>query len=242
LYKAILKEGLMDGPLLVLWELVVMIKKAFLLGRPGSGKSSVAQLIEMFAKDRDWITHYINDYQLLLTMFLQEQYDSANSLKNFRQTGTKEQQGFDVIDFSVLDEVLEMMACKVKRWKEEQKNLEKNELFLIEFARGNYSQALHHFSCDILQNAHLLYLNVDVECCIERNHKRTDHFVSDEIMRTYYYTDDWSRIMYDLQDDCEKFVIKNTGTFQDLQQKVEEWVDIHLKPKVVVADSYAAVG
>lgn len=210
----------------------------FLLGRPGSGKSSVAQLIEMFAKDRDWLTHYINDYQLLLTMFLQEQYDSANSRKKFRQTGTKEQQGFDVIDFSVLDEVLETIARKVREWKEEQNNLAKNELFLIEFARGNYSQALQSFSRDILQDAHLLYLNVDIECCIERNHKRTDYFVSDEIMRTYYNNDDWSRIMYNLQDNCDKCVIKNTGTFQDLMQEVDEWVDIHLKRP----DGYVTVG
>jgi gluconate kinase len=214
----------------------------FLLGRPGSGKSSVAQLIEMFAKDRDWLTHYINDYQLLLTMFLQEQYDSANSRKKFRQTGTKEQQGFDVIDFSVLDEVLETIARKVREWKEEQNNLAKNELFLIEFARGNYSQALQSFSRDILQDAHLLYLNVDIECCIERNHKRTDYFVSDEIMRTYYNNDDWSRIMYNLQDNCDKCVIKNTGTFQDLMQEIGVWVDIHLKREVVIPDEYVTMG
>jgi hypothetical protein len=219
-----------------------MFKIAFLLGRPGRGKSSVAQLIEIFARDRDWNTYYLNDYQLLFTMFLQEQYDSANSLKKFRQIGTKEQQGFDVIDFSVLDEVLEMIACKVRGSKEDQNNLAKNEFFLIEFARSNYIQALHHFSCDILQNAHLLYLNVDIECCIKRNHKRIDHFVSDGIMRTYYYNDDWSRIMYDLQYNCEKCVIKNTGTFQDLMQNVEDWVDIHLMSELVIPDGYVTVG
>ena len=62
----------------------------------------------------------------------------------------------------------------------------KKTLCTIEFARANYQEALELFGNELLAEAHLLYLNVDLNICLERNHNRTDHFVSDEMMTTYY--------------------------------------------------------
>ncbi len=85
-----------------------MFVKMFLLGRPGSGKSSVASLIEMFAGDRGWNTHYTNDYEHLQKMFLQEKAECTPlERRNFRSTGPEEFNGFHVINFSVLGKVLE---------------------------------------------------------------------------------------------------------------------------------------
>jgi gluconate kinase len=206
-----------------------MVRNVFLLGRPGSGKTSVASLLKMFAGDQGWLTHYTNDYEHLQKMFLQEIAECIPlERRNFRLTGPEECHGFDVINFSVLCEVLEKMRKEVEEVESESAE-EDNILCLIEFARDSYHDALQLFGSKLLQDAHLLYLDVDLERCIERNHRRSDHFVSDEIMRTYYRNDDWARVMYNLQHNYDKCIIRNTGTFQDLKQEIEEWVDIHLK-------------
>ncbi len=206
-----------------------MVRKVFLLGRPGSGKSIVARLIEMFAGDWGWLTHYTNDYEHLQKMFLQEKAECTPlERRNFRLTGPDECNGFDVINFSVLGKVLEKIKREVEEVESESSE-EDNILFLIEFARDSYHDALHLFGSKLLQDAYLLYLDVDLESCIEHNHRRSDHFISDEIMRTYYREDDWSRVMYNLQYNWDKCVIRNSGTLQDLKQEVEKWVDGHLK-------------
>ncbi len=221
-----------------------MVRNVFLLGHPGSGKSMVARLIEMFAKENG-----INDYDLLQNMFLQEEKELIPPKeRKFSPTGPPGCNGFDVKDFSVLDTVLRMMAKEVEAWevenesKDENKSGTEDKLCLIEFARANYDDALQLFGSELLKDAHLLYVNVGIECCIERNHQRTDHFVSDEIMTTYYREDDWSRVIYDLQRNWDNCLIRNSGTLQDLKQEVEEWVDIHLKREVQKPDSYVTVG
>jgi hypothetical protein len=219
-----------------------MVRKVFLLGRPGSGKSIVARLIEMFAGDWGWLTHYTTDYEHLQKMFLQEKAECTPlERRNFRLTGPDECNGFDVINFSVLGKVLEKMRREVEEVESESSE-EDNILFLIEFARDNYQDALQLFGYNLLQDAYLLYLDVDLGSCIERNHHRTDHFISDEIMGTYYREDDWSRVMYTFQQYWDLCVIRNSDTFQYLEQEVKKWVDIHLLREVVTPDGYVKVG
>jgi gluconate kinase len=194
----------------------------------------VARLIEMITGDGGWLTHYTNDYEHLQKMFLQEKAECTPlERRNLRLTGPEECNGFDVINFSVLSKVLEILRREVEEVESESSE-EDNILFLIEFARDSYHDALQLFGSNLLQDAHLLYLDVDLESCIERNHQRSDHFVSDEIMKTYYREDDWSRVMYNLQYNWDKCVIRNSSTLQDLKQEVEEWVDAHLKREVTV--------
>src|SRR6266478_1254199 len=120
-----------------------MLKVVFLLGYPGSGKSCVACHIKQIAKYRDWPTRHLFDYQLLQDMFLQEESECSNDQeKKFRRRGPEEHNGFDVLDFEVLDTVLDRMAEQVRVEKESQK------LFLIEFARRNYTRALYRFGPD----------------------------------------------------------------------------------------------
>src|SRR5260370_27739335 len=87
------------------------------------------------------------------------------------------------------------MADKVR--KETTFFPEENRLFLIEFARKEYGPALHKFGAGILQGAFLFYIKAEMETCLERVHQRVrdgspfGHFVSDEIMKGYYRSDDW---------------------------------------------------
>jgi adenylate kinase family enzyme len=216
-----------------------MIKIVFLLGRPGSGKSSVACDIKRIAELRSWPTRHLFDYQLLQDMFLQEEREHGNDRKRkFRRRGPEEHNGFDVLDFGVLDSVLDRMAEQIRAEKESQK------LFLIEFARRNYTQALSRFGPDILQGAHLLYLDADLETCIERVHRRIDnptiecgrynHFVSDFIMQGYYYRDDWEEVPFNFPPDgsiqVHPLKIENkVDERRVLTSQIGKWVDdVHL--------------
>lgn len=223
-----------------------MIQKVFLLGRPGSGKSTVARLIEISARQRGWITQHIYDYNRLYGMFQQEIENGVPLEKRaFRPKNLEACQGFDVLDFSVLDTVLEQIANEVHT--EELLHPNGHKLFLIEFARKEYSRALHIFGDDFLRDAYVLYVRTGLKPCIERVHQRAlekkskfDHFVSDEIMGSYYSGDDWlsgqlsEYLEYLLGDFINLHFeeIENAGTIQELGDKIEKIVNL-LVPELI---------
>jgi len=211
-----------------------MLETVFLLGRPGSGKSTTAGLIQMVAGDHGWLCHSINDYELLKMMCLREEEENIDlDKRDFIQRELDGCMGFDVKNFKVLDKVLREMRKEVEDIRNKYPQ-NKKTIYTVEFARANYQEALDLFGDELLTEAKLLYLNVDISVCIERNHKRTDHFISDEIMKTYYLYDDWARKMYNLQDIHDKSEIRNMGTLDNLKFKVDEWFESHLEHKVPV--------
>src|SRR5947209_15593155 len=136
-----------------------MIKIVFLLGRPGTGKSTLAQLIEASAQRKGWATQHFYDYKYLQDMFLQEIEENVPLAERaFRQKGPEACHGFDVLDFNVLDTALEQICEDILTARSE--NQAANKLFLIEFARKEYSRALHIFGYDILRDAHLFYIKL----------------------------------------------------------------------------------
>ncbi len=225
-----------------------MIKIAFLLGRPGSGKSTLAQLIDASARRRGWATQHFYDYKYLQDMFQQEIEENVPlEERDFRQKGPEACHGFDVLRFEVLDTALEQMAKEIPREKFD--HSEENKLFLIEFARRKYDRALHIFGYNMLRNSHLLYVKVGLETCIYRVQERAnihrlrseyDHYVSKEIMRDYYGVDDWldgqmSEYLNYLQSDLVHVSldeIDNSGTYHELEEKVEELVNLLLVPEL----------
>lgn len=175
-----------------------MVEKIFLLGRPGSGKSTAAQVLTGIAQKSGWDTLHIYDYKHLHNMFQQEIDDGVPvEERSFRQKGPDACQGFDVCKFDVLDKALQKMVEEVR--KEELIHSGARKLLLIEFARKEYGPALHFFS-DILYGSYLFYLKLGLKVCIERVKQRADehrlrseydHFVSEDIMRGFYRYDDW---------------------------------------------------
>ena len=211
-----------------------MFIKVFLLGRPGSGKSAVAQLLETISRENGWDTKHIYDYKYLHGMFRQEVVDNIpKDERSFRQKGPDACQGFDVVKFDVLDTALKQMAHEIKA--EEHGCLGANKLLVIEFARKEYSHALDIFGYEILKDAHLLYVKLDLKDCIKRVQKRADvhrlrseydHFVSEDIMRSYYGGDDWSDEQFFKYLNHLRSVgvtdeeLDNSGTDQELESKV----------------------
>src|SRR5574337_1452630 len=116
----------------------------FIFGRPGSGKSSVAQFIQEIAGRKGWDIEYVYDYKLLQDLFQQEiGADLPSNERRFNSIKNNEEHGFDVKDFAVLDEVLDTIADQMtqERSMSELANPGGKRLYLIEFARNNYENA-----------------------------------------------------------------------------------------------------
>ena len=213
-----------------------MAVKLFILGRPGSGKSTVARKLAELARHKGWSPVRINDYHILHELFRQEMLQPTNPRKRFRPA---QHDGFDVVDFSVLDDVLRMVE---KRAREEvyleQYLFSIRKLILIEFARNDYGDALSLFNAGFLRDAYFLFIHTDVDTCVERVNIRTayyhsldDHFVSDEIIRYYYNTDLTPQMIFQLKsayqlNDQQVKVIKNTGSLDEFLDNITKFFGV----------------
>src|SRR5712692_11922266 len=98
-----------------------MAVKIFVLGLPGSGKSSVARYISTHARDRRRSITHITDYDILYQMF-QEDTQGQFEPADFG--------GFDIIDLSAFDVALKSLEQQVNEYISTAKS---TEIILIEF-------------------------------------------------------------------------------------------------------------
>jgi shikimate kinase len=211
--------------------------KLFIVGRPGSGKSTAAQYISGIVRDQHWnVTRtHIDDYPILQQM-------TKSQPEKFH---LKENGGFDAIDLSVLDIALVQVEQQVR-------GIERNEhaltehLVTIEFARDDYKRAFQMFSHDFIQDSYLLFMHASVETCLKRIHFRTafpmsadDHpSFSDELYREHYANDNITYITFLQQERPPVFkrvqIIVNEISPQYLIPSLEEFVGAILQSKVPV--------
>src|SRR5690348_12583531 len=160
-----------------------MAIKVFLLGRPGSGKSTAARYIYLLSRKHDWSTLHINDYPFLFALFEADIHHQQFQPSSYG--------GFDVTDFSVLYTVLKSVEHEAEHYQAHDK-----QFLLLEFARNDYHQALKQFKTEFLQDSYFLFFTTDIDTCIHRVYQRSchptfndDHFISEEMIRTYYHED-----------------------------------------------------
>jgi deoxyadenosine/deoxycytidine kinase len=157
----------------------------FVLGLPGSGKSTAARYIEMLARDYGRTACLLQDYRILYEMF---QADREGVRFSSTLYG-----GFDVHDLSAFDDALREL---VRRLQEKEQTSETNEVSIIEFARDDYCKALELFASTPLTDAFFLFIDAEVEICKQRIKARAanpqtpdDHYVSEYIFEAYYSRD-----------------------------------------------------
>lgn len=204
--------------------------KLFILGRPGSGKSTAYRHIKEFIKDRyiGWTTSRFSDYDILYAMFKLEKLGlNGNKQKQF---SAREYDGFDVKEFKVLDISLKQLEKRVR-----ENVSDKEELIIIEFARQDYCKALSLFSSSFLRDAYFLFVEADTKTCIQRVKKRVtvpptpdNHFVSENILTEYYEKQVIPSIIRIHNGDCidksKIKVIDSRGTLRDFNIRVEEYI------------------
>jgi adenylate kinase family enzyme len=204
-----------------------MAVKLFVLGLPGSGKSTVARYITTYTKGMAWKATRINDYVILQNMFMAD-----TEHKQFKPT---EYGGFDVLDLTAFDIALQRLEQEINKHISSSPMPE--ELILIEFSRNEYQRAFLQFSPAFLQDAYFLYLDVDIETCKGRIRERVAHpsteddfFVSEYIFRAYYNKDNGQSISSILErsfgiDKQRVAVIENNRSLQVSTSKIEQFVE-----------------
>ncbi len=207
--------------------------KLFILGRPGSGKSTASYCITGLAWRKGWFVIRISDYKILWEM-----YQADADHKQF--IPTQEYKGFDVLDLSVLD----MTLKELERQAQIHPSFEAEKgLVIIEFARDDYEKALKQFSPNFLQDAYFLFIEADVETCIQRIYERAtrpltidDSFVSDYVLRNYYHKDSREYIASQLEADhkISKLIeiIDNMGSRQDFSEQVQRFAAVMLEREI----------
>lgn len=193
--------------------------KVFVLGRPGSGKSTAARHMNYLFRQSGWRVRHINDYEILREMFLAD--------KQHIQFRATEHNGFDAIDLTVMDSALREVEERAKR-------LSGVDAVTIEFARNDYRKALKQFTPAFLKDAYFLFLDADIETCLRRVHERVecatsidDHpSFSDAIFREYYARENREYMAHCLQREAglsrKVKVINNISTFGNFMARVEK--------------------
>lgn len=201
-----------------------MSAKLFILGRPGSGKSTASHHIAATARSRGRFVLRLKDYDILLRMF-----HADVGKEKFR---AREHGGFDVHDLSVFDTALKELEEKIRLHLP----LEKRHTLSIEFARADYHQALKLFSSELLQDAYFLYIETDVDTCIQRIRERVAHplsaddfFVSEDILRGYYGGESRPYIASSLREDFgitkHIEIIDNMGSEREFLESVGRFAE-----------------
>jgi thymidylate kinase len=213
-----------------------MAVKLFLLGLPGSGKSTAARYITTYAKDWQWLTTRFNDY-----VILQEMFCNDTEGKQFKPSCHG---AFDVIDLTVFDTGLKRLEQQVNS------NLSSSvpeEIILIEFARSDYQKAFGLFSYEFLQDAYFLYLDTEIDACKVRIHDRItnptcddDYNVSEYIFSAYYYKNNGQYLPEILERDygVDKqriVVIENNRTLQEVSPEINSVIDFIIESASVMA-------
>jgi hypothetical protein len=206
-----------------------MVVKLFVLGLPGSGKSTVCRHIEDYvAGYTGWSTIRINDFDILYEM-CKEDTDG----KYFHSIPGYTGRGFNIHDVSAFDMALKKMKRMIQNYIPFQPW---EELIVIEFSRNDYGHAFEQFGHPFLEEAYFLFLNADIETCKKRIQYRIhnpttpeDHFVSDYIFNTYYSRDTRQyppsnlREVYGVSNQRIE-VIDNNGSFQDIVTRIDQFI------------------
>ncbi len=212
--------------------------KLFILGLPGSGKSTIARHVISYVGKQKSDCHIarINDYDILYAMY------KADKEGKFLPA---ERDGFNVIDRSMFDRALKTVEQDAKTAEQTTYNhvqaVFKPLLILIEFARDDYGQAFQQFSPDFLRGAYFLFLDARIAICKARIRERVahpqtpdDHEVSEFIFDSYYDKDSAHVLSANVIADhgIEQQHVKaldNNGSFDDIRGEVENFVDAIVK-------------
>ena len=207
-----------------------MVIKVFVLGLPGSGKSSVSQHIMDYISQQhtNRVAERVNDYNILLRK-------RETSSERFNPTEKFKDKGFIVKDIAVYDEALKEAESKVSLFSIS------TEFVVIEFVRKSYEDAFNVFERSfVVENSYFLFLDTDVATCKRRIHERVTHWKSTDdhyvphlvfslydVSRNRVYIKAGLKLRFGIDDSRIK-IIRNKETLQDILPEVEKFVDFIL--------------
>lgn len=223
-----------------------MLVPFFVFGCPGSGKSTAAHCVETIIRDKgeEWSVFRINDYKILDGWFYE---DIEHSKFRPREYG-----GFDILVPELYDEALQVLKRKVQEYEPSKEN----EFIIIEFARCDYQSALEQFGKEFMQEAYFLFLEADIETCVQRIFERVhkpvrtldDHFTSEFVFECYRqrYEDFIAhnvctlKTMYHVDEQNIRIVDNSAArSYRDLCNEMSNFVDHIISNQASVKDTGA---
>lgn len=207
-----------------------MVIKVFVLGLPGSGKSTVSKHIVNYLRQKhiNRVAKHISDYDILL-----RKRDISG--ERFYSKGEFKDKGFIVKDSSVYDEALKEAESTVSMFPITV------EFAVVEFVRKSYEDAFNLFARSfVVENSYFLFLDTDVATCKRRIYERVthwkstdDHYVPSLVFRLYdvrrnkFYIKAGLKAKFGIGDSRVK-IIRNKGELKDILLDIEEFVDFIL--------------
>lgn len=210
-----------------------MAVKLFLLGMPGSGKSTTFRHIENFVKGkyRDRSITRIKDYTILRKMAEEDTEE-----RNFSNVHPK---GFDIKNLDVLDDALHQLAELAYKLID---TAQKVDVIVVEFSRNDYQRAFKQFEPIFLQDAYFLFLETDVSICRQRISNRAnnwksddDHDVSDYILEFYYSSGSQYDIYSSLHNVDQQHIrsLSNNDSFPNIEEEINSFVEFIFEETVI---------
>lgn len=139
-------------------------KYLFVVGKPGSGKSTFCNEFEVIANSQEHEIERHGDYPFLQLLFKKDMCISRNN--RFK----KDEKGeFEVIDEKVYDEVLQMIHDEILLKNDQQSNT----INVIEFARPQYNTAFLNYTLKSLAQCVVVHITSPIStCCIRNDHRK----------------------------------------------------------------------
>jgi uridine kinase len=157
-----------------------MVCNVFILGRTGSGKSTVVRLLTEAVQQFGWSVKVFNDYPILREMY------ETDTRRRFRPTACN---GFQVLDTSVYKTAIQSLSQQIQRYRPANDQV----LNTIEFTSNNYRDSLQLFDHALLQDAYFFFVAADLKTCLERTSRRAfyhgtedDYYVIDNVLLGHY--------------------------------------------------------
>ncbi|HLX57040.1 MAG TPA: deoxynucleoside kinase [Ktedonobacteraceae bacterium] len=157
-----------------------MVRNVFVLGRTGSGKSTVVRFLRETVQQFGWSVKTFNDYPILREMY------ESEARRSFRPT---DHDGFEVLDLSVYETAIRSLAQQVQSYCP----INDRTFNTVEFTSNNYRDALQFFDNTLLQDAYFIFVAADLKTCLERTSKRAfyratedDYYVIDSVLLSHY--------------------------------------------------------
>jgi adenylate kinase family enzyme len=201
---------------------------AFLLGRPGCGKTALYRELStrILESGRAETCERVDDFPKVWAR-LHGDDDLEKEGKERLYSRRSDDGVYHITDETFLDEILKEVNADVLKIDKP------DHLIFLEFARTNYVEAMQHFDRRILDHCIAIYMEVSFDICWARNVARhaadmsqegDDHFVYRETMEKLYLHDDQDAfVLYMEAQNIPVLVVNNEADGKEhLRRQVEQ--------------------
>jgi hypothetical protein len=178
-----------------------------LIGRPAAGKSETIDFLKHLTDAERLRGYHIAPFEELDDFVYVWQTFENDAIREHMGLGRRDtDQQLYFLDDRIWDFFIERIDLDFRKKLARTPGLLEDHTVIMEFSRGGencYSNALQHFSDELLRHAAMLYIDVSFEESVRKNRRRYRpdqadsilyHSLEDAKMERYYRTNDWERL------------------------------------------------